>query len=133
MKILQETVGNRLGAVISDERGGGSFLMMGVIMVVLVVAFVGGLLAAFLNESRHIREVADLAALSAARAQARGQPACDYARQSAEANHARIVDCQIDTGYGEFVVSVDVESDSKIQLPRLGKIKALAKAGIIDE
>lgn len=133
MKTLQKVVSNNLRSDISDERGGGSFLMMGVIAVVLVVAFVGGMMAARLNDSRRIREVADLSALSAARAQARGQPACDYAKQSAESNNARIVHCQIDTGCGEFVVSVEVEANSKIQLPGLGKIKALAKAGIIDE
>lgn len=107
--------------------------MMGVIMVVVVVAFAGGLLAARLNESRHIRDVADLAALAAARAQARGQSACDYARQSAEGNDARLVECQVDTGCGEFVVGVQVEADPKIQLPGLGNVTGRAKAGIIDE
>lgn len=87
------------------------------ISVVLVLTFVGLVMAwqgSWLATGARARSVADLVAIAAARAQQTGQPACDFAEETAAQNSARLTGCEVITGWGEFIVDVTVE----VQLPR---------------
>lgn len=115
-----------------DQRGGGSVLTVCVVLVLclvgLVMAWQGSLLA---SEAR-TRSVADLVALSAARAQQTGRPACEVAELAASQNRARLSACEVTTGWGEFVVDITVEVDLVPRLPQ-GPRQATAqsRAGVV--
>lgn len=80
--------------------------------VVIVLALVGLVMAwqgSWLASGARARSVADLVALAAARAQQTGRSACEVAAQTALQNSARLVECDVTTGWGEFIVDVTVE------------------------
>lgn len=116
----------------TDERGSGSMLVVCVVMVLLVVGLLVGWQAAWLVSGARARSAADLVALSAARAQQTGRPACSVADETAEANAARLLGCEVTTGWGEFVVDVEVEVDlvpGFTQGPRTSR--AESRAGVV--
>lgn len=116
----------------NDERGSGSILVVGVVMVLLVVGLVVGWQAAWLVSGVRARSAADLVALAAAGAQQTGRPACPVAEKTADANGARLVSCEVTTGWGEFVVDVAVEVDL---VPRFAdgpqSTSAESRAGVV--
>jgi secretion/DNA translocation related TadE-like protein len=116
-----------------DERGSGTFLMVGIMAVLLFVSLGGICIAGYLVAGHRARSAADLAALSGAAAFARGQDACSAARGNARANGAEVVDCSQVGDAIDFVVTVQVEISVKITVPGLPtKIGAIAYAGAED-
>lgn len=116
----------------TDERGSGSMLVVCVVMVLLVIGLLVSWQAAWLVSGARARSAADLVALAAARAQQTGRPACPVADETAEANAARLVSCEVITGWGEFVVDVAVEVDL---VPRFTEgrqtSRAESRAGVV--
>lgn len=113
-----------------NQRGSGTAL---VAAVVLVVAAIGGgvaVLAGYVAAAHSARAAADLAALSAAAQYLRGEPACPAAGRMAAANGAQLAACQVSGDRGSFVVSVTVEQQVRLPVPRLsGTVRAEAYAG----
>lgn len=117
-----------------DQRGTGIGLTAAVIVVLFALAgftawFLGGLLAA-----QRARSGADLVALGAASAQNRGEDACQVATALASSNHVELLDCQVDVGFGEFVVRVKVAAT----LPGIRgtpdrQLLAQAAAGVVSQ
>ena len=71
-------------------------VMLGVISAVLLLTVSGLVLASSVLASHRARAAADLAALAAAGALTRGDPAgtaCEYAARVAAANHGRVQRC----------------------------------------
>lgn len=115
-----------------DQRGSGSMLTVCVVLGVFLVGLVMAWQGSWLASGGRARSVADLVALSAARAQQAGRPACEVADLAASRNSARLSACEVTTGWGEFVVDVTVEVDLVPQLPE-GPRRATAesRAGVV--
>lgn len=122
-----------------NERGSGTMLGASMLIVLLVMAFLAFLLSGWLSSCRKVRSEADLVALTAARAQAAGRSACEAAKAAVTANNkttsgqTRLENCDVETGFGEFAVTVELRKEPTPRLPGgLGEVKARAKAGIIE-
>ena len=115
-----------------DQRGSGSMLTVCVVLGVFLVGLVMAWQGSWLASGGRARSVADLVALSAARAQQAGRPACEVADLAASRNSARLSACEVTTGWGEFVVDVTVEVELVPQLPE-GPRRATAesRAGVV--
>lgn len=115
-----------------DQRGSGSMLTVCVVLGVFLVGLVMAWQGSWLASGGRARSVADLVALSAARAQQTGRSACEVADLAASRNSARLSACEVTTGWGEFVVDVTVEVDLVPQLPE-GPRRATAesRAGVV--
>jgi secretion/DNA translocation related TadE-like protein len=109
-----------------DERGSATVVMLGVIASVLLLTISGLLLASAVLASHRARAAADLAALAAAGALIRGEPAlaaCESATQVAALNHGRVQQC---IAFGtEVRLSVAVSAGVK----GLGVATARSRAG----
>ena len=113
-----------------SERGTGTMLMVGVMMVVLVVATMGVTIAAYLLAVHRARSAADLAALSGAVAYSLGGDACSRSRATAATNAATVSDCSAVGDQVDFVVSVRVVVRISRTVPGLpDRISAQAYAG----
>ncbi|GAA2183139.1 hypothetical protein GCM10009785_25440 [Brooklawnia cerclae] len=107
-------------------------LTVAVVLVLVLVAGVGVWQVSWLGSGRRARAVADLVALSAAHAQQEGRDGCEVAGGTAEGNGARLEECEVTTGYGEFVVDVTVSVRVVPQVPGApGAAVAGARAGIV--
>lgn len=116
------------------QRGAGSGLTLCVVMVVMMVAIVGVIHGAWLACGQRARSTADLVALVAGREHVLAGDGCERARTVAAEHSARLVSCELTTGYGEFVVDVTVEVDLVPALPGApGTSTASARAGIVEE
>ncbi|SFF22443.1 helicase/secretion neighborhood TadE-like protein [Flavimobilis marinus] len=106
----------------AGDRGSGSVLVLAVIAVALALALGLGLVARAHVARVGAESAADLAALAAATALARGGDACATARDVATSNGAEIVRCDTE---GTGAVQVEVSRD----VPMLGRATAQARAG----
>lgn len=78
--------------------------------------------------------MADLVAITAARAHLDGDDACDQAQLTAEANRVELARCTLDVGYGEFIVDVEVHAPLVPKPPLISyHVTASAKAGVISQ
>ncbi len=112
------------------QQGSGTVLVAAVMLVLMVLA--GGLLvvAGYVAAVHHARAAADLAALSGAAAQARGQDACRVANGMAWENRVRLAACHVRGDSLDFVVSVSVAQPVPNPGPLLpGVVSASATAG----
>lgn len=115
-----------------DQRGSGSMLTVCVVLGVFLVGLVMAWQGSWLASGGRARSVADLVALSAARAQQAGRPACEVADLAASRNSARLSACEVTTGWGEFVVDVTVEVELVPQLPEVPRhATAESRAGVV--
>lgn len=96
--------------------------MLGVIAVALVLALGLGLVARAHAARVSAESAADLAALAAATALARGGDACATAREVVVANNGTLARCDVE---GTGAVQVEVNRD----VPMLGRATAQARAG----
>lgn len=116
------------------QRGGGSALTLGVVIIVLLLGFVGATQVGWLSSGARARSVADLVAIAAAQAQQDGQPACEAAEQAAEANNAALSSCELTTGWGEFIVDVSVTVGVRPQLAGAPQTaQAASRAGVVGD
>lgn len=119
---------------VRDERGSGSILVVSVVTVLVLLGVVVAWQGSWLTSGARARSVADLVALGAARAQQDGQAACPVAEEVAADNRARLVECEVTTGWGEFIVDVVVEVDLVPQVaggPRV--VTADSRAGVVGD
>lgn len=115
---------------VRSERGSGSFLMIGVMTVVMVLGAVGICIAGYLVAAHRVRSAADLSALSGATAFAAGEDACSAARGNARANGARLASCERVGDPIDFVVTVRAELRLEVRVPGLPTaVTAVAQAG----
>ncbi len=113
-----------------DERGGGTVLMVGILVVVVMFCLVGVSVAGYLVGYHRVRAAADLAALSGASALVDNQDGCAAARRNAGSNGARVVSCERVGDAVDFVITVRAEVTVGVRLPGLPRrISALAYAG----
>lgn len=113
-----------------DEYGGGSMLILGLMVVVMTVTFVAALVAGYLIAAHRVEVAADLAALSGASAYASGRDGCSEARRNAAGNAARLVRCSQVGDQLDFVVSVTAEVEVDALMPGLPtRLRAVAHAG----
>lgn len=113
-----------------DERGSGTMLMVGILIVVVTFCLVGVGVAGYLVGYHRVRTAADLAALSGAGALVDHQDACAAAQHNAHSNGARVVSCAQVGDAVDFVVTVRAEVAVGIRVPGLPRrISAVAYAG----
>lgn len=112
------------------ERGAGSLLAAGVVVIVSAVAGMVLLGGAYLVAVQQTRGIADSAAIAGAAAYRGFADPCAAASETAERNGAALLGCDVDGDSLDFVVSITV--GKTVGLPRLGavdQIKATAFAG----
>jgi secretion/DNA translocation related TadE-like protein len=114
------------------ERGAASLLVGGVVALVMVIAAVGLLAATFATAERDAANAADLAALSGAAAQGRGEAACEVAGTVASHNGARLASCAVSGDSLDFVVAVRVERRLALPLGLAPTVYARAEAGRLE-
>lgn len=113
-----------------DERGGGTMLMIGVCLVVMVLGYTAMIICGYLIAGHRARAAADLAALSAATTASQGGDPCGAARRNAQAHRARITSCERVGDQIDFVVSVTATVRTTLAPPGLPRqISAVAHAG----
>lgn len=113
-----------------DERGGGSMLMIGVCVVVMMLGFAAMVIGGYLIAGHRARAAADLAALSAATVASRGGDPCAAARHNAAAHRASITSCDRVGDQIDFVVTVTAEVSTTMRVPGLpGRLRVVAHAG----
>lgn len=108
-------------------------LVVGVLSLVLTVAFVAAVVTGYTLAAQRARQAADLAAVSAAKFAALGEDGCPEARRVAAANSARVVSCAQVGDSIEYAVSVEIRVPVRRMLPGLpGEIPATAHAGHVE-
>ena len=111
------------------QRGSGTLLMAGGMLLVMVVAAVALVLTAYIAAQHAAADAADLSALSGAAAHLRGDDPCVAARAVARANGATLSSCTLSGDSFDFVVRVGVTRHMRSP-PRLpDTVSATAEAG----
>lgn len=90
---------------IRDERGSGTMIMIGVVIVVLALAWAATIIAGYLLAGHRAKSAADLAAVSGASAVLRGEQGCPTARRVAARQRA-VARCEQVGDTLDFVVTV---------------------------
>jgi secretion/DNA translocation related TadE-like protein len=113
-----------------SERGSGSVLMVGVMLVLTTLGAAGMWTAGYLAAGQRVRAAADLAALSGATATAAGRNGCSEAGRVAALNGADLVHCEVAGDSTRFVVAVETRMAVQLRLPGLpSAVGATAHAG----
>lgn len=113
-----------------DERGAGTVLTAGVCWALMVVAWCSSVLVAWLGQISASQDAADLSALAAAGAMARGANPCSAADEVAARNGAEMIDCTVSGDRWAFVVEIRVSQALEPTLPGApGEVEAGASAG----
>ncbi len=113
-----------------SERGSGTMLMVGIMVVVVMFSLAGVCIAGYLVGVHRVRAAADLAALSGASALVADRDGCAAARRNARANDAQVVSCEHVGDAIDFVITVRAEVTVAITVPGLPhRISAVAYAG----
>jgi len=113
-----------------EDRGAATFLLVGVLAVLLVVAWAAAVIAAYQAAAHQARSAADSAALSGAMAFSQGADGCSAAEELARANRTRLVSCEQVGDQLDYVVAVRVQlrlRPAVVGLPRF--VEAGAYAG----
>lgn len=111
------------------ERGSGTLLIAAVVLLVMVLAGVGVLLAGYVAAQHAAADAADLSALSAAAAYVRGRDACAAARGVARANQVGLTACRVSGDSLDFVVEVTVVRQLRAPPGLPASVAARAEAG----
>jgi secretion/DNA translocation related TadE-like protein len=113
-----------------SDRGSGSMIMLGVMMIIGALSVVGVCIAGYLVAGHRARAAADLAALSGAGAISRGLDGCRAARDNARANDAEITRCDQVGDEIDFVITAMVALEVTTPWPGLpSRVVAVAYAG----
>lgn len=114
----------------TDERGGATVLMVGILAVVMLLSGAAMVIAGYEVAYHRARAAADLAALSAASAYEQGTDGCVQAQRTAAGNGAEVTSCELVGDIVDFVFTVQVSLRVGIRvsgLPRI--IRAEAHSG----
>lgn len=115
---------------VRDERGGGSMLMIGVCVVVMMLGYTAMIVAGYVIAGHRARAAADLSALSGATSAQQGGDPCDAARRNARAHGAEVSSCQRVGDQIDFVVTVTATVTTDLRIPGLPRrLSATAYAG----
>ncbi len=118
------------GLLKRSERGAATFLMVGVLAVVLVLGAVAMVVGGYVLAHRKARVGADLAALSGAVAFEQGREPCPDADRVSRTNGVRVADCEQVGDQIDFVVTVRAVVRVDPVLPGLpDEVDAWAHAG----
>lgn len=116
-----------------DERGGATLLTLAATAVVLLLVGALAVLLSYVGAARRAGQAADLAAVSAARTVAFGEPGCPIAERIVRDNGALMVDCAHVGDAIEFAVTVEVRAAVGHRLPGLpDSVHGKASAGQMD-
>ncbi|WCC80173.1 flp pilus-assembly TadE/G-like family protein [Cutibacterium equinum] len=99
---------SRSGVGARRERGSGTLLVAAVGVGFIAAVWLSILVTGWWSASHRGEEVADMAALAAGRAEARGESACLVAQQTVQANGAQLVSCDVHDAPTGFAVTVTV-------------------------
>lgn len=117
-----------------SERGAATFVMLGVLAVVISLAMAGMILGAYVVAIHRAKTAADLAALSGAAEFERGGSACPVVRKTAERNDATLVSCDQVGDQLDFVITARVRVTIGRTAPGLPRsVEAIAYAGAESE
>jgi secretion/DNA translocation related TadE-like protein len=119
----------RAQATRRGERGAATILVIAMAGVLLLVGAALGVVQAMVVAHRRAQSAADLAALAAASAPARGEDPCEAARVIARLNDAVLLACVLDPGTGSGAVTVRVEVPGPHWLGQQADFAASARAG----
>ena len=109
-------------------------LILAVVIVLMLVAAVGAWFSGWLASGARARAVADVVAIAAAQAQRDGRPACPVAEQAAAANDAVLANCEVTTGWGEFIVDIAVDVEMRPQIAGAPqRAHAESRAGVVSD
>ncbi len=112
-----------------DERGGGTMIMIGVLAVVMSVAWGATVIAGYLVAGHRAKSIADLAAVSGASVYVSGGDGCATARRMAERQQAT-ARCQLVGDEIDFVITVTATVRVPAPLPILpSEVSAVGHAG----
>lgn len=114
------------------DRGAGTLLVAGVVLVAMVITAVGLLVGGLAVAQRGAANAADLAALSGAAEHTKGQDSCAAARRIAAQNGAALATCKVSGDGLDFVVSVTVERELRLPLGLSPTVRASAEAGRLE-
>jgi secretion/DNA translocation related TadE-like protein len=101
-----------------DERGSGTMIMIGVVVVVLALAWAATVISGYLLAGHRAKSAADLAAVSGASAVLRGEQGCPTARRIAARQRA-VARCEQVGDTIDFVVTVHAVVTVPLTLPGL--------------
>jgi len=113
----------------ADERGSGTVLVAGCLLLVSVIAGIALLLSAYVAAQHAAADAADLTALAGAAGHVRGSDACATARTVARANGVTLVSCSLAGDSFDFVVRVTVVKQVRSPAGLPGAVTAGAEAG----
>jgi secretion/DNA translocation related TadE-like protein len=118
----------------TSERGAATFVMLGVLAVVISLAVAVMILGGYVVAVHRARTAADLAALSGAAEFARGGEPCPVARRAAVENQAKLVSCDQVGDQLDFVITARVRVAIGQTVPGLPRsVEAVAYAGAESE
>lgn len=113
-----------------DERGSGSVLVLGLMVITILWGVAAISVAGYLLASHQARAAADLAALSGAVSAQSGRDGCREAEVRAVANRGAVTSCRTVGDQIDFVITVEVRVPVTTPLPGLpGFVAAVAFAG----
>ena len=99
-------------------------LILAVVIVLMLVAAVGAWFSGWLASGARARAVADVVAI----------PACPVAEQAAAANDAVLANCEVTTGWGEFIVDIAVDVEMRPQIAGAPQsAHAESRAGVVSD
>lgn len=127
----QRLVGERLPEI--DERGSGTALVMVMVLFSWVAFLVVTITGSWIWQAHLAAQTADLAALSGAHALVAGESACISAQHIADANGAKLAECNVKTNdAGEFLVKIKVSVPTHPKVPALfEEVSVQAQAGML--
>jgi secretion/DNA translocation related TadE-like protein len=111
------------------QRGAGTVLIAGVMVVVAMVAVVAIAVGGYDTAQRATSGAADLVALSGAAGYRNGGDACADAREAAKANAVELTACAVAGDALDFAVSVTVRRHGELLLGMSVDVTATSVAG----
>ncbi len=122
--------GTPAGAGGRDERGSGTVLAAGTVVLLMAVAAAILVIGGYLVAADHARGAADLVAISAAAKVAQRGDGCRAAAEIAHRNGVSLARCTVRGDSLDFVVSVTVRQPVRLRLPLLpDDVPATSHAG----
>lgn len=118
------------GAGGRGERGSGTVLAAGTVVLLMAVAAALLVIGGYLVAADHARGAADLVAISAAAKVAQRDDGCRAAAEIAHRNGVSLARCTVRGDSLDFVVSVTVRQPVRVRLPLLpDAVPATSHAG----
>src|SRR4051812_31968519 len=102
-----------------DERGSGTILVLGMMVVVLALCGAIMIISGYLVAAHRAKAAADLGALSGAAAVRSGLDPCQVARRIAQRQQATVRSCARVGDQLDFMVSVTAEVEVGLRAPGL--------------